>query len=274
VTLGVGLPESSHGVPRLLLASFKFRSFRRDVRRRDARHQFSNVVSSGMPRLTCAQYGVFWRRRFFRAVFNGYTWRLLEASQWQASRCFASVFQSLVQWHPEVHLCQIWRLVAASPRPASVFVTSSPLTSLGSSALKIVMWRRRDHSRRDARRRFFNLFSNDIPWIIGSKYGVLWCRRDAWRRFSSVMSNVILRFTCAKYNVFSDVTKSRGTRRRFSVVSSVIPGSFSLKWRNLASWRPNVRRRFFTSVVHCVPKLLLASIAFRSRRHDDWRRDA
>jgi hypothetical protein len=35
----------SHGVPKLLLASFTFRSRRRDVRCRDARRRFFNVVS-------------------------------------------------------------------------------------------------------------------------------------------------------------------------------------------------------------------------------------
>jgi hypothetical protein len=51
----------SHGVPRLLFASFIFRR----------RCRFSNVVSSGIPRLTFDMYGFFWRRRFSIGVFKG-----------------------------------------------------------------------------------------------------------------------------------------------------------------------------------------------------------
>jgi hypothetical protein len=56
----------SHGIPGILLASFTFRSRRR----------FSNVVFKGIPRLTCAKYGMFLlrrdaRRRFFSVLSSG-----------------------------------------------------------------------------------------------------------------------------------------------------------------------------------------------------------
>jgi hypothetical protein len=91
--LGVSLLECSiarivsHGVSRLLLASFKFWSRRCADRRRDARVGFAKscpLASRGSPELI---------------------WRFLPS--WR----LASVFQRLVRWHPEVHLFQIWRLV-------------------------------------------------------------------------------------------------------------------------------------------------------------------
>jgi hypothetical protein len=60
----------SHGAPKLLLASFTFRSWRRDGRR-----SFSNVVSCGIRRLTCAKYGVFWR--WFSNVVSDSTPRII-----------------------------------------------------------------------------------------------------------------------------------------------------------------------------------------------------
>lgn len=56
----VGLAVVSHGMQGLLLVSLAFRSWLRDVRRRDARCRFSSFVSDGIPRFACAVYGVFW----------------------------------------------------------------------------------------------------------------------------------------------------------------------------------------------------------------------
>jgi hypothetical protein len=111
------------------------------------------VVSNGFRRLTCARCGVFWRlredwrrgsRRWLSWVVSsgiqGLTCGMccnLEASWWQPPRRLASVFQRRVQWYPKVHLCQIWRLMAASRHSVSVFAISCPLVSLGSSAPRI-----------------------------------------------------------------------------------------------------------------------------------------
>jgi hypothetical protein len=146
-----------------------------------------------------------------------------------------SVFQRSVQWHPEVHLSQILRLVVASRRMESrrsasvslLRVHWRPLAHLGKN---YVVWRRRD-----AWRQFSNILSNGIRRNTYGKYGVFWQRRDDWRRFTSVVSNVIPRLTFTKYSVF---------------------------------WRRPDPRRWFYNWSFGVPRLLLASYAVRSRRGD------
>jgi hypothetical protein len=136
----------------------------------------------------------------------------------------ASIFQRLVQWHPEADFPYIWRILAGLSRLASRSTTS--VCHILGTWFPGHLWvsfelrsRRRDDWHRD-----LNLLSNVISRIIYAKYNAMFrcrdhLRHDADRRFASIVPYVIPRLLLASFLIVSRRTFGFGLPALCLIVS-------------------------------------------------------
>jgi hypothetical protein len=152
--------------------------------RRDARHRFARIVSHGVPRILLASFSFRSRHRFSNVVFNLIP-RFPRFIFWQRQTIGVSFPTS---WPMAFRGSFVSNMACCDGNARRQFLTivtyGDPRFVLASFVFRI---RRRGHRRRDSWRLSSYFVLNVIPRTMYAKSGVYLPRSDDWRRFASIV---------------------------------------------------------------------------------------